>query len=239
MSTSSLFRSPEAASADPGSDGEANPTQVRSKPRLLVVDDVADNRTVLARRFQRRDFETVEADGGIKALELVESGCFDAVLLDIMMPDLDGLEVLRKIRLDHSPESLPVIMVTAKNESADIVEALGLGANDYVVKPVDFSVALARVNVPFDANRTGRRQGHLEPNDCCLHVDCGQGDFCFSARCVPGEKSARKIIAGDPSRRRGSDRGSPPAIPRPRSQTAAKPCIRPFWMSAIHEQIAE
>ena len=109
----------------------------------------------LARRFQRRDFEPVEADGGIKALELVESGCFDAVLLDIMKPDLDGLEVLRKIRLDHSSESLPVIMVIAKNESADIVEALGLGANDYVVKPVDFSVALARVNVPFDANRTG------------------------------------------------------------------------------------
>ena len=70
-----------------------------------------------------------------------------------MMPDLDGLEVLRKIRLDHSPESLPVIMVTAKNESADIVEALGLGANDYVVKPVDFSVALARVNAQVGRKR--------------------------------------------------------------------------------------
>ena len=73
-----------------------------------------------------------------------------------------------------------------------------------------------------------------------LRPVCGsQGEFCFSARCGPGEKSARKNHSGRPLeearlRSRFSTRN-----PRPRSQTAAKPCIRPFWMSAIHEQIAE
>jgi diguanylate cyclase (GGDEF)-like protein len=157
MPTSSPFHSAkttsEATSGDPGFNSEATSPQIRSNPRLLVVDDVADNRTVLVRRFRRRNFEIVEADGGIKALELIDSGSYDAVLLDVMMPDLNGLEVLRRIRLSHSPESLPVIMVTANSQSADVVEALELGANDYVSKPVDFAVALARVNAQVERKR--------------------------------------------------------------------------------------
>ena len=69
-------------------------------PRLLVVDDIADNRTILARRFQKRNFEIVEADGGMTALELIATSSFDAMLLDVMMPDISGLEVLRRIRLE-------------------------------------------------------------------------------------------------------------------------------------------
>jgi hypothetical protein len=85
MPISSPFHSPkttpEAASGDSGFNGEATPPQIRSNPRLLVVDDVADNGTVLARRFQRRNFEIVEADGGNKALEPIDSGS-RAVLFD-------------------------------------------------------------------------------------------------------------------------------------------------------------
>jgi diguanylate cyclase (GGDEF)-like protein len=157
MPTSSPFHSLkttlEAALGDRDFDGEATAPRIRSNPRLLVVDDVADNRAVLARRFQRRNFEIVEAEGGIAALELIDSGSYDAVLLDVMMPDLSGLEVLRRIRLSRSPESLPVIMVTANAQSADIVEALELGANDYVSKPVEFAVALARVNAQVGRKR--------------------------------------------------------------------------------------
>src|SRR6202044_683317 len=99
MSSSSVICPPEIgapkeAAPDPADDGEASARPVRPNPRLLVVDDVADNRTVLARRFQRRNFEIVEADGGLKALELIRSGAYDVVLLDVMMPDLSGLEVL-------------------------------------------------------------------------------------------------------------------------------------------------
>src|SRR6266567_693702 len=79
-------------------------------PRLLVVDDISDNRIILSRRLVRRGFEVVKA-----------------------------------IRQSHSPSALPVIMVTANGQSADTVAALTLGANDYVTKPVDFPVALARI----------------------------------------------------------------------------------------------
>ncbi len=69
-----------------------------------------------------------------------------------MMPDMDGLDVLRHIRQVHSPDALPVIMVTAKTASEDMVEALELGANDYLTKPVDMVIAKARVAAQFDRN---------------------------------------------------------------------------------------
>ena len=127
--------------------------QPHENPRILIVDDIADNRTILARRFQRRNYESVEATGGISALELVAIDTYDTVLLDIMMPDLDGFEVLRRIRLGYSSDSLPVIMVSGKSQSADIVEAFDLGANDYIVKPVDFAVTLARVKAQVERKR--------------------------------------------------------------------------------------
>jgi signal transduction histidine kinase len=115
------------------------------RPRVLIIDDVFDNRAVLGRRFERRGFEVFEADCGLKGLEMVGEQEFDVVLLDWMMPDLEGIEVLRRIRQTHDAVALPVIMVTAKTQSEDIVQALGAGANDYITKPVDFAVALARV----------------------------------------------------------------------------------------------
>lgn len=113
--------------------------------RLLIVDDLADNRAVLGRRLQRRGFEVVEAEGGREALALIAAQPFDLILLDLMMPDLNGFEVLRAIRATRSVRELPVIMVTGKAQDEDIVEALAMGANDYVTKPVAFEVALARI----------------------------------------------------------------------------------------------
>ena len=121
--------------------------------RLLIVDDVNDNRTLLTRRFERRGFEVVEADSGFAALELIDREPFDLVLLDVMMPGIDGIETLRRIRKQKSASALPVIMVTAKTGPSHIVDALELGANDYVTKPVDFAVAFARVNTQIDRKR--------------------------------------------------------------------------------------
>ncbi|WP_377294683.1 putative bifunctional diguanylate cyclase/phosphodiesterase [Rhizobium sp. SG2393] len=136
--------------ASPNHDPVQTPDQ---KPRLLIVDDVADNRTILVRRFERRGFEVHEADGGAAALQLIDTHVFDMVLLDVMMPEIDGLEVLRRLRTRFSPVELPVIMCTAKSQSEDIVGALELQANDYVTKPVDFAIALARVNIQLDRKR--------------------------------------------------------------------------------------
>jgi diguanylate cyclase (GGDEF)-like protein/PAS domain S-box-containing protein len=112
---------------------------------LLIVDDEASNRNVLSRRFQRQGFEVTLAEDGIEALASIRNQTPDLVLLDIRMPGMSGIEVLREIRLRHCPTQLPVIMVTAEGQSASIVEALQMGANDYITKPVDMPVALARI----------------------------------------------------------------------------------------------
>jgi diguanylate cyclase (GGDEF)-like protein len=140
-----------------GADLEAAADISAAAPRILVVDDVADNRAILLRRFQRHGFEVTEADTGLKALELIDGHEFDLVLLDVMMPRIDGLETLKRIRSKQSASILPVIMVTAKTESEDIVKSLEFGANDYVTKPVDFAVALARANTQI-----GRRRAELK-----------------------------------------------------------------------------
>jgi diguanylate cyclase (GGDEF)-like protein len=119
--------------------------QSHTHVRLLVVDDVANNRDVLGRLFRRRGYEVVEAATGCAALELITKQHFNAVLLDVVMPEMDGLEVLRRIRAIHSTAILPVIMVTAMAESKDVVQALELGANDYITKPIDVGITFARV----------------------------------------------------------------------------------------------
>lgn len=112
---------------------------------LLVVDDGAENRDMLSRRLGRRGFRVLAAEGGERALEIVDAEPVDLVLLDIMMPGMDGIEVLRRLRARWNQSELPVIMQTAKSDSQDMVDALDLGANDYVTKPLDFPVVLARV----------------------------------------------------------------------------------------------
>ncbi|MBL8350231.1 MAG: EAL domain-containing protein [Burkholderiaceae bacterium] len=145
-------RSVEHDGTDRPADETRRPTNA-DKPRLLIVDDIAENREILRRRFERQGFHATEASGGIEALALLDSAKFDLVLLDMMMPDLTGLEVLGRIRARLSAGSLPVIMVTARSQNEDIVEALDLGANDYITKPVDFSIALARVNTQLGRKR--------------------------------------------------------------------------------------
>jgi sigma-B regulation protein RsbU (phosphoserine phosphatase) len=113
------------------------------------------NRDLLSRRLRKKGHEVLVAEGGAEALEMIQSEAFDLVLLDIMMPVMDGFEVLEKIRDKHGPSELPVIMATAKTESEDIVAALKIGANDYVTKPFDFPVVLARVHTQL-ALKKGR-----------------------------------------------------------------------------------
>jgi diguanylate cyclase (GGDEF)-like protein/PAS domain S-box-containing protein len=112
---------------------------------LLIVDDCEPNRDVLSRRLARQGYLVTTAESGEQALALIGTGAHDLVLLDVEMPGMTGLDVLRCLRQTHSQTVLPVIMVTARSQGADIVEAFQLGANDYVTKPIDFPVALARI----------------------------------------------------------------------------------------------
>lgn len=118
---------------------------VTHRPWLLVVDDDELNRDMLSRRLELHGFQTTLASSGHDALDRIRTTPFDAVLLDVQMPGMSGYDVLREIRAHRSSGSLPVIMVTAKDRSEDVVEALALGANDFIGKPVDLPVALARI----------------------------------------------------------------------------------------------
>src|SRR5437879_11110330 len=113
--------------------------------RLLIVDDNEMNRDMLARRLARKGYVIGLAGNAKELLERVEREGVDLVLLDIEMPEISGLDALKTLREAYSPIELPVIMVTAKNQSEDIVKALDLGANDYLTKPIDFPVAVARI----------------------------------------------------------------------------------------------
>ena len=114
----------------------------------------------MSRRFAEGGFEIVEVDNGTEALRLVQGRSFDVMLLDMTLPDMSGTEVLRRIREKFSASLLPVIMMTANSQAEDIIEAMKIGANDYVRKPIDFSIALARAN-----NQVARRRAELELRD--------------------------------------------------------------------------
>ena len=120
---------------------------------ILVVDDNEMNRDMLSRRLIRRGHSVLVAKDGSEAIELVKENHFDVFLLDIMMPEIDGLEVLKILRKDFSVADLPIIMVTAKDGSSDVVQALEYGANDYVTKPIDFAVLLARLQTQISFKR--------------------------------------------------------------------------------------
>src|SRR5262245_13290851 len=112
---------------------------------ILLVDDEELNSEGLARRLRRHGYEVIVASSGPAASDQVADRQFDVILLDIMMPGISGLEVLKFLRRIDSLIDLPIIMVTARGESEEIVEALELGANDYVTKPLDLPVVLARI----------------------------------------------------------------------------------------------
>jgi diguanylate cyclase (GGDEF)-like protein/PAS domain S-box-containing protein len=125
-----------------------------SRPcRILIVDDNEMNRDMLARRLERKDYVIRVAEGARCLLERIQEEPVDLVLLDVEMPEISGLDALQTLRGRYSPIELPIIMVTAKDQSEDIVTALNLGANDYLTKPIDFPVALARIRTQISLKK--------------------------------------------------------------------------------------
>ncbi len=142
---------PTTAEPPPPATKEA--TTAPTDGHILVVDDNPMNRDMLARRLESRGFTVSAAENGQQALEMVAAQEFELILLDVMMPGISGLEVLEVLRRTHAASDLPVIMATARDQSEDIVTALRLGANDYVTKPLDFPVVLARVQTQLAVKR--------------------------------------------------------------------------------------
>ena len=120
---------------------------------ILVVDDNDSIRNMLCLHLKRKGYQLSAAVDGREALESVRKNQFDLVLLDIDMPGMNGLEVLKALREKNTSAELPVVMVTANTRSEEIVGALSLGASDYLTKPIDFPVALARINTLLSHKR--------------------------------------------------------------------------------------
>jgi DNA-binding response OmpR family regulator len=113
--------------------------------RVLIVEDEADIRDLLAFHLEREGFQTARARSGAEALRQIRASPPDLVLLDLMLPEVDGLEVCRRLRQDPHTAAVPIVMLTAKSEELDRVLGLELGADDYIVKPFSPKEVVARV----------------------------------------------------------------------------------------------
>ncbi len=146
-------------------------------PAILVVDDNQPTREILKRRLDRQGFSVTEAASGERAVELVRKHPFDLVLLDIVMPGLDGLGTLSRLRDIHTATNLPIIMLSAKETSADVIEALKRGANDYVSKAEDFTVVLARINTQLSLRRLMEQVREMAVKDSLTEIYNRRGFF--------------------------------------------------------------
>ena len=115
------------------------------RARILIVDDHEDNVELLRARLEARGYETVTAENGEQALQRVAEAPPDLVLLDVMMPGVDGIEVARRIKANKELPFIPIIMQTALDSTEQTVEGLDAGADDYITKPINFAVLEARV----------------------------------------------------------------------------------------------
>ncbi len=125
----------------------------RAAGRILVIDDDRHSRNLLRHGLELEDFEVDTASDGRDAIIRVNEQKYDLALLDLMMPEMNGFEVLEIIRASHSLTAFPVIMVTAMDTNEDVVHALRLGANDYVTKPVNYQILLARIQTLLRVSR--------------------------------------------------------------------------------------
>jgi adenylate cyclase len=118
---------------------------MRDPPLILVVDDVPDNVDILQMRLEAQNYEVATAVDGLDALEKIRGLLPDLVLIDVMMPKLDGIETVKQLKADASLPFIPVILVTAKADASDVIGGLEAGGDDYLTKPVDHAALSARV----------------------------------------------------------------------------------------------
>lgn len=118
---------------------------MRQQPKILVVDDMADNVDIVRARLEHLGYDVIVAGNGEEALEKTRADLPDLVLLDVMMPKLDGIEVVKRLKADATLPFIPVLLLTARNDPKDVVAGLDSGADDYLTKPIDNAALVARV----------------------------------------------------------------------------------------------
>jgi two-component system phosphate regulon response regulator PhoB len=165
-----------------------------SKTRILVVEDDEDLQELLKVNLTRENYSVIQARTGVDALRLVKEQRPDLILLDLMLPQLGGLEVCRKLKADEELKHIPLIMVTAKGEEADVVAGLELGADDYVTKPFSPRVLLARVSALL-RRKSLEEEGEVEElrvHDIVIHP--GRFEVWVSGRPVTLTQTEFRIL---------------------------------------------
>ena len=140
--------------------------QESERLKILVVDDEPINIHVIINSLSLEKYEITQASNGLEALNLIQSGFKpDLILLDVMMPQMTGYEVCREVRKKYSPLEMPILMLTAKNQTTDLVEAFNLEANDYVTKPFIKKELLARINTQIRLAKLSAAYARFVPHD--------------------------------------------------------------------------
>jgi DNA-binding response OmpR family regulator len=128
----------------------------RSIARIMVVDDDPDTVTILARYLQREGFATIEALSGLQCLRLINEHHVDVILLDLMMPEMDGFEVVRALKSNPATAEIPIIMVTARDDIESRSEGMRVGISDFLAKPVFRKQLANRIRAQLDTIATAR-----------------------------------------------------------------------------------
>jgi putative two-component system response regulator len=126
---------------------------MKAKPTILVVDDIETNIRILERKLIKENFTIKTANNGITALAMIEDSKPDLILLDVMMPEMSGFEVCKILKSNPTTQSIPIIFLTAKIETEDIVKGLNAGAVDYVAKPFNHAELLSRIKTHTELKR--------------------------------------------------------------------------------------
>jgi two-component system cell cycle response regulator len=152
----------------------------KDKKKILVVDDHEDNIELLRARLEARGYEVYGANDGQAALDQVDKVCPDLILLDVMMPRMDGMEVVRRLKSNANLPFIPVIMQTALDSTENKVEGLDAGADDYITKPINFAELEARVNSllrikALQADLAAREKELSELNDRLRQISLTDG----------------------------------------------------------------
>src|SRR5436190_23365676 len=156
------------------------PREPKAPARILIVDDHEDNVELLRARLDAWGFETSCARDGAEALKQVEQNPPDLILLDVMMPKIDGIEVAKRVKGNPQLPFIPIIMQTALDSTEDKVEGLEAGADDYITKPIDFAELKARMESMLRIKRLQdeleeRERQLLEANERLKHMSQTDG----------------------------------------------------------------
>jgi two-component system alkaline phosphatase synthesis response regulator PhoP len=155
-----------------------------AKQKILIVDDEEDILELLKFNLSREGYQVPCAASGEQALGLVRSERPDLIVLDLMLPGIDGLEVTRRLKNDPDTKNLPIVMLTAKGEEADIVTGLELGADDYITKPFSPRILVARVRAVL------RRKTKEQPEETSvlrihdLEIDPGRHEVLLNGKLI-------------------------------------------------------